>query len=239
MCIILRANIMRKKIILIIILAIVGVIFSSADFPMASKDTNLFEESLMRVKGKTIEYSITSNFTTEENGEEISDYILRSLNFYDGLNESILKNGKVYCVEFEKNDVSGYIETTTYENHNFVTVNIVKKDDKNDLEDLKNKIHDCLKNKQIHAKYFQYLKAKIPSDNIADANKEILMLLKKYKASNINTIELENGYSTTAYTRNYDSTQSDGKSIDFNYAVCKYSSGSYIIIGTPEIIVTY
>lgn len=230
---------MRKKIILIIIFTIVAVIFSSADFPMARKNINLFEECLIRLNGETVEYGVTSNFTTEENGEEISDYILKRLNFYDGSNKSVLKNGKVYCVEFETNDVSGYVETTTYENHNFVTVNIVKRDSKNDLKDLENKVHNCLEDKQIHAKYCKYLKAKIPNDNIGDANKEILMLLKNYKACNINTIKLENGYSTTAYTRNYDSIQSDGRTIDFNYAICKYSSGSYIIIGTPEIIVTY
>lgn len=230
---------MRKKIILISIFIILQIIFSFAEFPMAKKDTNLFEEALKRVNGKTVEYGITSNFTTDENGEKISHYILENLHFYNGGSKRIIKNGKVYCVEFESNDVSGYIETTTYENHNLVTVNIIKRDSENGLEDLKNKIYNCLKNKQIDAKYFQYLKAKIPNNDIVNANKEILRLLKDCKASNINTIELENGYSTTAYTKNYNSIQSDGKLIDFNYAVCKYSSGSYVIIGTPELIVTY
>ena len=43
------------------------------------------------------------------------------------------------------------------------------------------------------------------------ANKEILKLLKEHGTTNINTISLENGYSTTAYTRRYDSIESNGK----------------------------
>jgi hypothetical protein len=58
-------------------------------------------------------------------------------------------------------------------------------------------------------------------------------------ASNIGTVEIDNGYSTVAYTRKYPVMKNDGKWIDFNYAVCSYSSGNYVIIGTPVIITTY
>jgi hypothetical protein len=126
-----------------------------------------------------------------------------------------------------------------YENHNVVTVNIIKHDNSNSLEDLRNKLEKYIGNKYSNVRYFQYLKCKMQSGDVYSTNKQILKLLKDHRASNINTIDLENGYSTTAYTKQYDSIQSNGKLIDFNYAVCKYSSGNYIIIGTPEILVTY
>jgi len=55
----------------------------------------------------------------------------------------------------------------------------------------------------------------------------------------IETVSINNGLSTVAYTKEYDEKVTNNKLIDFNYAVCNYSSGRYIIIGTPEIITTY
>jgi hypothetical protein len=150
-----------------------------------------------------------------------------------------MKSKKAHYQEFGKDNLKGYIETIHYENHNIVTINLVKKDDKNSLKELKDKLEQCLNNKKVNVKYFMYLKSKMKDDNIQYANKNIVKLLKYYGAVNINTVSLQNGYSTTAYTKRYEPIESNGKKMDFNYAVCKYSSGNYIIIGTPEIIVTY
>lgn len=230
---------MRKKIVSLIILTTFGIIVFFTDFSMAKKSTDLFNEILVITNSTTIEYGIASTFKIEENDESITDYILKELGFDHDFNRKELKNKKGYCIEFGDSNINGYIETIRYENHNIVTVNIVKKDNQNNLEDLKNKLQGCLKDKKINAKYFQYLKAKAESKDIESINNQILTLLKSHRVVNINTVSLENGYSTTAYTKNYDSIQSDSKTIDFNYAVCKYSSGSYVIIGTPELIVTY
>lgn len=220
-------------------LTIFGVITFLNDFSKAQKNIDLFNDILMITNSSTVEYGITSTFNIEENNDDVINCILKKFNFYDKLNKRELKNAKGYCIEFGDNNTNGYIETIRYENHNVITVNIVKEDSENNMEDLKTKLQECLKDKKINAKYFQYLKAKAASKDIEDINNKILTLLKSHRAANVNTINLENGYSTTAYTKQYDSIQSDSKMIDFNYAVCKYSSGSYVIIGTPELIVTY
>jgi hypothetical protein len=230
---------MRKRIVLLTILTAFGIIFFLNDFSMAQKNIDLFDEILKITNGNTIEYGVTATFTIENNHEDISDNILKDLGFYNGLNKKTLNNQRGYCLEFGKDNVNGYIENIRYENYSVVTVNIIKEDNKNNLKDLQNKLQQCFKDHNINAKYFEYLKAKVADNGIENINKEILTLLKNHKATNVNTIQLENGYSTTAYTKIYDSIQSDSKTIDFNYAICKYSSGSYIIIGTPEIIVTY
>lgn len=230
---------MKKRYIILNGLLIFTIILLMTGFSVTKKDSELFDDILKKTNSNTVEYGITAEFTTDEDREDICNDILKSLDFYDGWNTNVLKNEQAYCVEFGKNNVNGYIETMHYENHNIVTINIVKRDNKNSLEELKNKLQQCLGDKKITVKYFMYLKSKMQNDNIEFTNKEILKLLKEHGTTNINTISLENGYSTTAYTARYDSIESGGEKIDFNYAVCKYSSGSYIIIGTPELIITY
>jgi len=234
-----RVSKMKKKSIISRGLLIFTIIALMTGFSLEKKSSNLFDDILKRTNSNTIEYGITAKFTTYENREDICSDILKNLDFDKGWNTNVLKNKEAYCVEFGENSVKGYIETMHYENHSIVTINIVKKDNKNSLGELKNKLQQCLSHKNITVEYFMYLKAKMPNDNIDFTNAEILKLLKEYGASNINTIPLQNGYSTTAYTKKYDSMESNGEKIDFNYAVCKYSSGSYIIIGTPELIITY
>lgn len=223
--------------VLIIITSII--VISLNNFSSARKNTDLFNEILILTNSTTTEYGITSTFNTESSNDDIPNYVLKSFGFCGKFDKKELKDRRGYCIEFGDNYLNGYIETIKYEDHNVVTVNVVKRDNKNNLEDLKNNLQKCLKDKKINAKYFEYLKAKSTNVNIEEINNQVLSLLKNYRAVNINTISLENGYSTIAYTKNYDSIQSNNKTIDFNCAVCKYSSGSYVIIGTPELIVTY
>lgn len=234
-----RVGKMKKKSIILKGLLISTIILLMTGFSLTKKNSDIFEDILKRTNSCPEEYGITAEFTTDENRENICDDILKMLDFYDGWYTNTLNTEQAYCVEFRKNNVSGYIETMHYENHSIVTINIIKKDNKNSLEELKNKLQECLEDKKVTVKYYMYLKSKMPNDNIDLTNKEILRTLKEDGATNINTISLQNGYSTTAYTKRYDSIESNGEKIDFNYAVCKYSSGSYIIIGTPEIMVIY
>ncbi len=229
----------KKNIIILSIIFALGIIFLFCDYSLANKNSDLFDDILKNTNSKTVEYGITAVFTTDENGEKLCEDILKKLGFSHKNGESVLKNEKIYCIEFGKNNVNGYIETMKYENHNVITINMVEKDGKNGLKEMKNKLQKCTEDKSVTVKYFDYLKSKISDDNIDGTNNKVLKTLKSRGASNINASKLENGYSVTAYTGKYDVIQSNGKLIDFNYAVCKYSSGNYIILGTPEIIVSY
>lgn len=230
---------MKKRIIILSIFSVFIMVFLVRNIYAAEKQVDFFKEILVKTNSEIKEYGVTAVFITKENRESVCNNLLKKLGIYDSYNTKVLKNENTYCVEFEKNNVSGYIETMQYENHNIVTINFTKKDKNNDLNHLKDNLKKSIEDKRINVKYFQYLKAKLPNDDINSVNNEVSSFLKNYGATNIDRIQLDNGYSTTAYTKTYDSIQNNGKLIDFNYAVCKYSSGGYIIIGTPEINVTY
>ena len=76
-------------------------------------------------------------------------------------------------------------------------------------------------------------------EDIHVTNDRIIKVLISHGAKNIDTVSINNGLRTVPYTPKYDEVKINNKLIDFNYAVCNYSCGRYIIIGTPEIITTY
>lgn len=231
---------MKKiNIVIVAICLMIGIIFLFCDVSLANKNSDLFDDILKKTNSKTVEYGITASFITDKDGEKVCNDILKKLNFSNGVNKSILKNEKTYSIEFGKNNTNGYIETMKYENHNIITINLVEKNSANLLKDMKDKLQKCVEDKDVTIKYFQYLKAQDYNNDMDTTNNEILKILKSHGASNISTITLKNGYCTTAYTGIYDAMQSNGKLMDFNYAVCKYNSGNYIIIGTPEILTAY
>lgn len=229
---------MKKKIIMVTVLPVFIFFMLLTTLPMGS-NVDLFEEILTKTRGNVDEYGITAVFTTTMDREDIVYSVLNNLGFSYGWNTSVVENDEIYCMEFGKNNVKGYIETAEYENHNIITVSIVKYDHQNCLKELKSKLQESIGDNYIGIKYYEYLKCKVEISDINLINEQLIDVLKSHKAVDINTIAIENGYSTTAYTKQYDPIRNNGKLIDFNYAVCKYSSGNYIIIGTPELIVTY
>ena len=92
-----------------------------------------------------------------------------------------------------------------------------------------------LSNKQT----FKFIKAEVPCTDIHEVNNKVIQLLKKHNSVNINTIDINNGCSTVAYTGTSEYMLDQGKKMDLNYAICKYSSGNYVVIGTPIIVTPY
>ncbi|KGM96249.1 hypothetical protein Z968_06995 [Clostridium novyi A str. 4552] len=216
-------------------------IFLSYKVSYAYKKTNFFEEIIDTTRGNVEEYGVETYFKTKINGQELLSYfndvidnnkLLKSINYKD-------KNN--CCIEFKDNkNIKGTILVENLNSNPLVKVSIVEKSNYNNLERLdkwvKNIEGKISKGENIN---YQYLKAKLPKCSLNKVNRELIELLKGKGAKNIDSIEINNGFTTCAYTRQYKPKRINGKLMDFNYALSNYSSGSYVIIGTPEIITTY
>jgi hypothetical protein len=205
---------------------------------LASKKPDFFREIVSLTEGKVVEYGVKANFQISEDGENYCLELFKKLNI-ENADINVVKGEKFYSVEFNNNEFKGYIESTSYDNHNVVTLNIVQYDNEYRLVELKNRVSIAVGKDEKEVKYFDYLKAQINKDSTEKVNRDIAELLKNNNASNIDTIKIDNGYSTVAYTKKYPVMKNNGKLMDLNYAVCSYSSGDYVIIGTPVIITTY
>jgi len=237
----------RKSITLLCIVLSIIILQVNVGLSNAQEQVNLFDEILIQSKSKVVEYGLKTCFKTGEDSKEICNYLIQSLGFNSKeikLNSSENKNS--YCIEFLGKNVEGYIEALKYKNENDITINISKISSENGLVSLKSKVDSSIGYRGKNIKYFQYLKAKIGEgstnvgiENINSVNDGVVKVLKAHGTKNIETVSLNNGLSTIAYTKKYDEIVINNKLIDFNYAVCNYSSGRYIIIGTPEIIIAY
>jgi len=244
----------KKSVTLLCIVLSIIILRVNVKFINAQEGVNLFDEILLVSKSKVVEYGLKTSFMTKENPKVICNNLIKSL----GLNNKEIKivrseDEYSYCIEFSGVNIEGYIEGITSnnddlknDNENNITINISKKMSENGLVLLKNKVKDSIGRRGKNIKSFEYLKAKIDGDSssfavddINGVNDAIIKILKSRGAKNIDTVSLNNGLSTIAYTKKYDEELINNKLIDFNYAICNYSSGRYIIIGTPEIIITY
>ncbi|MBU3143131.1 YwmB family TATA-box binding protein [Clostridium sp. CF012] len=229
-------------IVLCLIILQINVVLSNAQ-----EKVNLFDEILIQTKSKTIEYGLKTSFMTGEDPKQVCNYLIQNLGF--DIKEIKLTNSESedsYCIDFSSENLKGYIEALKHNNEDVITINISEIDNENGLESLKDIVTKSIGNRGENIKYFQYLKAKMPeistnvvNEDIYGVNERIIKILKYHGTDNIETVSINNGLSTIAYTKKYGSKVNNNKLIDFNYAVCNYSSGRYIIIGTPEIITTY
>jgi len=237
----------RKSIVLLSIVICLIILQINVKLSNAEDKVNLFDEILLQTKSKTVEYGLKTSFITDEDPKEVCKNLIGSLELNNSeIKLNIVENKDSYCIDFSGENVEGYIEALKYNNDEVVTINISKIDEENNLQLLKNKVSNSIGYRGENIKYFQYLKARILDSSVNEGiehiysiNEKIIRILKTYGTENIETVNINNGLSTVAYTKKYDQKVNNNKLIDFNYAVCNYSSGRYIIIGTPEIITTY
>lgn len=200
---------------------------------------DVFNEMLEAIQGKTVEYGITAQFDSSQPGEKAVNELFYKLDSITKLNKSYSNDGENYFIEFCGNSINGYIESIPYGDHNIIKINIVKKDSRYQLNELKNNMSYVLKNVQTKIRYFEYIKAKVENNNIDNCYKKAIAVLRNIGDDDIRTGILENGYTATTYTGQYECIYSNGKPVDFNFAIVGYTTGTYIIMGTPEIMETY
>lgn len=229
---------MRKKIFINLMIIIIGLGCFNRNPSSAKKNIDLFNGILNTTGSITVENGLKVSFEINGDSENYCLDFFKKLQIYDA-DVNIIKDKDLYCLEFKKTGLNGYIEYMNLDNHNVVTLNIVREDKENKLLELKNLVTAATGKDSRDIKYFEYLKAKLPNDNLVKINEDITSFLKGQDAVNIYTTYINNGYSTVAYTRKYSPIKNNGKLMDFNFAVCSYSSGNYVIIGTPVIFTTY
>ncbi|KGO12287.1 YwmB family TATA-box binding protein [Clostridium botulinum] len=235
---------MNKKIkfgiLIILLFSIIIVLFIPKNYSKAKDKDDLFFEIVDETNSNIIEVGSNVTFSTKLQDEEIAKEICSYLGLDKDFNKnSINKNGN-YNIYFYDEEVSGNISIKEYNDENIVMVDFKSFTLNKSFINLKNNLKSYLNLKNKKDYIFEYLKAENDSKNLKKLNDDIILILNKNSARNIETIKLDNGYSTTAYTKRYTPIKVCGKKIDFNYAVCKYNSEkTYLILGTPQINLTY
>lgn len=207
---------------------------------VSSKNMDVIDGIAKYTKGTVVEYGADFKADINNFSNDDLDKIIKNIHECKNLKLDKIYNDNTYCINIIGTNINGYIESTRKSSGYSINLELIIRDSKNNLDNLVSEIKniDLFKNNGV--KVFRYMKVKAENtENIEIINNKIIDFLKSRHAGNISTIKLNDAYSTTAYMGNEDYIVRGNKAADINIAVCRYSSGTYIIIGTPEIIISY
>ncbi|NFS24200.1 hypothetical protein FDF31_00495 [Clostridium sporogenes] len=235
---------MNKKIkfgiLIILIFFITTILFIPKNYSKAKDKDELFFEIVDKTNSNIVEVGGKVTFSTKLQNEEFAREMCSYLDLDKDFNKSLSDKNGNYNIYFYNKEISGNINVKKYNNENIVMIDFKSATLNKRFIDFKNSVNSYLNLNNKKDYVFEYLKAENNSKDLKKINNDIKSILNKNSAKNIETIKLDNGYSTTAYTKRYTPINVCGKKIDFNYAICKYNSQkTYLILGTPQIDLTY
>lgn len=208
-------------------------------FYAAGSNKTTFDDIVAKTGSDIVEYGITTSFETSRDGNKVCDDILTNLSLEKETKVTKFASDNLYRLDFQNKTASGYVESVLDGGTDIVKLYVIKAESSNNLMKLKEKAKEAVSSYCKDPKVFLYLKAKTPDFDIEHTNRTIVSLLKKSGTIDMDTVNLGKSLSTVCYTAKFEPTLINGKLIDFNFAVCSYPSGNYIIMGTPEILETY
>jgi hypothetical protein len=230
---------MKKIWLVTCIYSVFLILFLNNELVYASMKNIFFHQLLFNTESRIIEYGLKLSFNTDNNKAK-GLAILKSLDIYEpDYKIDILQNDTSFSISFQSENRFGQIVSYRNDLNSKISLEIIEKGDKLALEKLEHKLRQKLNFNDQDITIFRYLKARSNIQDINNINEIIIKELTKINAKHMEVISLDNGFSITALTGNYEKIKNGYTYIDFNCAISSYDSGNYLIIGTPIIMKSY
>lgn len=197
---------------------------------------------LNSVNASTEEYVVEGRFYSQESKENIYETITTNIEKAMGQVYQEVNKDLSFKIDYNHEEYDGRISIADYGKGYDVVLRISICKPNLDIDEEKTvekKIKEILSPISSKVEYSLYVKSKILNGTIDETRDVILKQLYLNKAQNIDEVEISNGYSIISNTNLYDKEIILGEEIDFNCAIVRYSSGCYLIMGTPVIRITY
>ncbi|WP_291569449.1 hypothetical protein [Clostridium sp. UBA4548] len=229
----------KFKTVIVLILTLIILVINSS-FIYVQGQVDMFEKLLSNRNIEVSEYSVTATFNSDSQGMDACKEIVRKASATLGKMEYTVNDKDEFSNIIFSNEIyKGSITSTPYKDKNVVVITVIKKEKENRTKELKSKLSEILSHVNSRITYSQCIKGKILNNNLDEVNNFVMNELEQSKAKNINKAKLYNGYSIICNTNLYDSKKVGNMDVDFHCAVVKYSSGCYLVMGTPEITLDY
>ena len=193
---------------------------------------------LKETEGKIIEYGLRYELTISEEPEKSCKEIF---NLLSKKKEDLLVSngtgGNKFSIEFHDEKSRAFIGYS--QENKKITVEFVEEGDLETMVLKKREMDEYLKKKPWKVVKYEYLKAKTREEDLVKVKGQIEDILKAFGADNIASVNIQKGYSITAYTGIGNSMKNGNELIDINCAIRSCESGTYVIIGTPVISTSY
>ncbi|MBK1811424.1 hypothetical protein JHL18_12420 [Clostridium sp. YIM B02505] len=196
----------------------------------------------------SVDYDSISNNILKENSAKIIECGVKvqykSKKSFDDICQNIFTNvsrsyvivskeikPSYFDITFKKDNIAYEIFASVEDSVTMVSATSIATDNRNETNGLKKQLEKVLYDASIDVQYFSYVKGKIITDNIKNNIELTERALVKYGgAADVDTIKLNSGF--TGVARLKDNTA-------INYAISENDKGTYLIIGTPIIFITY
>lgn len=225
-----------------IIINVLIIIFASGIF-YVKPNTDIFKVLINDMNGKIEQFNVTAEFYSNNDDKSMYIDLLDRINFDFGqVNYKITENDSVITIDFTNEKYDGKIELYKIQEKLKGKVSIIENGSNleySNLEKLKVKISNALSYIDNSIEYSQCIKVKVSKGTIDEYKDLVLDTLSVSESQNINTVKIYNGYSILADTGLYKKKNIFGTDIDFQCALVDYSSGCYLIMGSPEITLAY
>jgi hypothetical protein len=181
-------------------------------------EKNITNISEFQENGAKLQYKTSDSI--EKEIFRIKEYLNYNIN---GSYREINKNQ----FEMINKNFDANIKMWCEDKYTYVEITLINKNAKYTTGDLKTILQKLENKKSENKQYFFYYEGK---ERESDNNYSIDKLATENNIQKINLLDINNGYTGTGYLSNGDK---------INFALTKYNTGSYIIIGTPIIFATY
>lgn len=232
----------KYKKFIILIIFMVTIISSNCGISYGFNNVEMFKQ-LQEIDELSIEeFAVQGSFYVNDQEKDITSSIINNVEKEIGKVTLDEKEVNHFKVEFEEGSCDGWIKIFPYKDKNNVILNIFKKGEAlnyNYVEKLKDKLEKVLSSINGRVEYSLCVRSKILSNTMEEVKEEVLNKIILNNGKNTEVIPINNGYSIIANLNSKNKKNILGKDIDFNCAIVKYSSGCYLIMGTPEITLTY
>ncbi|MDO5516610.1 MAG: hypothetical protein Q4F66_03580 [Clostridium sp.] len=168
--------------------------------------------------GVKVQYKTKIDEKTEE--EKISDCFLKH-----GLKINSSSN-----LEFYNDKVNVEADLWNDGLYTYVNVTLMNKDASYMTLELQNIIRELIDEDSEEVQYFRYYKGRVNDEGQNDSRNTLEEIMSESILNEADILELYNGYAGNA-------TIKGGK--ELNFALCRYDTGTYIIIATPIIFAAY
>jgi hypothetical protein len=203
---------------------------------------DMFNEILNNVNASTEEYVVEGKFYSQGSKKDIYNKIVANIEKTMGQVYGEVNEDLSFKIDYNQGEYDGSISIADYgKGYDVILrISICKFNlDVKEEESIRNKIKEILSPINSNVEYSLYVKSKILSGTIDETRDVVLKQLNLNKAQNIDEVKINNGYSIISNTNLYEKEIILGEEIDFNCAIVRYSSGCYLIMGTPVIRITY
>lgn len=231
----------NKKVIVGIMLVLFFIISSNNIF-YGYENNNIIDEMLKSMELSIKEYKATGSFDSIKTKDEIYRDIVNEVENLIGQVEISPEDKNKFKIYSGEEEYTGEVIILPYKQEYKVTFSISIDGESLALDEkdkLQTKVRNVLSIFNSNVEYSLCVKSEIINNTMDEVRNIVINNLSLYEAKNTDEVKINNGYSIIGYTGLSNKTTILGKDIDFNCAIVKYSSGCYLIMGEPEITITY